>query len=199
LFERYLDALDQRFFSILKDDTAQLLGLESQESPHKDSSTPPATSSSSPVPDSPPSPAAATTALAEASKSDAEPAKQAVRQPIVSLRQLISHTRLTFNSRDCVEEHREKVTGSGGETRIGTRRRLGDRWYENEVCTDKEGKRTERKTWHSDGDEDIDRFKLEWNEKQIGKAKFETRAVTNEPNANANISESPGASGESHS
>jgi hypothetical protein len=198
LFERYLDALDQRFFSILKDDAAQLLGLESQESLQKDSSTP-AISSSTPVPDSSPSPAAATTGPAEAPKSDAEPAKQAVRQPIISSRQLISHTRSTFNGRDYVEEHREKVIGSDGETRIGTRRRLGDRWYENEVCIDKEGKRTERETWHNIGDEDIEKFKLEWNEKQSGKAKIETRAVTNEPNANANASESPAASGESHS
>jgi hypothetical protein len=52
--------------------------------------------------------------------------KQTVRQPIVSSRQFISHTRSLFNGRDYVEEHREKVTGSDGETRIGTRRRLGD-------------------------------------------------------------------------
>jgi hypothetical protein len=60
------------------------------------------------------------------------------------------------------------VTGADGETRIATRRRLGDRWYENEVHVDKEGKRTERETWHNVGDEDIESFKLEWSEKHPG-------------------------------
>jgi hypothetical protein len=49
--------------------------------------------------------------------------------------------------------------------RIVTRRRLGDRWYENEVLIDKEGKKAERETWHNVGDDEIEQFKLEWNEK----------------------------------
>jgi hypothetical protein len=88
----------------------------------------------------------------------------------MSGRQYISHTRTTFNGQDYVEEHREKMTGSNGETRIATRRRLGDRWYENEVVIDKDGKKNERETWHNVGDDDIDAFKLEWNEKQSEKA-----------------------------
>jgi hypothetical protein len=40
---------------------------------------------------------------------------------------------------------------------------LGDRWYENEVHVDKEGKKTERETWHNVGDDDIESFTLEWN------------------------------------
>jgi hypothetical protein len=83
----------------------------------------------------------------------------------VRTQQYFSSTRSTFNGRDYIEEHRERVTGADGETRIATRRRLGDRWYENEVHVDKEGKRTERETWHNVGDDDIDAFKLEWSEK----------------------------------
>jgi hypothetical protein len=64
-----------------------------------------------------------------------------------------------------IEEHRERVTGADGETRIATRRRLGDRGCENEVHAEKEGKRTERETWHDVGDDDIEGFKLEWSEK----------------------------------
>jgi hypothetical protein len=105
------------------------------------------------------------------------------------------YTRSTFNGRNYVEEHREKVTGSDGETRIATRRRLGDRWYENEIHVDKEGKRTERETWHNVGDEDIERFKVEWNEQQSGKEKFDPpAAVTNE--SKDQTADSPAASGE---
>jgi hypothetical protein len=72
-----------------------------------------------------------------------------------------SHTRSTDNGRDYVEEHREKVTGAHGETRIATRHRVGDRGYENVVLVDKDGKRTERETWHNVGDDDIEQSKLE--------------------------------------
>ena len=49
LFERYLDALDQRFFSILSDDAAELLKLEEQskgESASNPTATPISTSAS---------------------------------------------------------------------------------------------------------------------------------------------------------
>jgi hypothetical protein len=65
-----------------------------------------------------------------------------------------------------------KVTGADGETRIATRRRLGDRWYENEVHVDKDGKKTERETWHNVGDSEIEAFKQEWSEKHESKAKI---------------------------
>ena len=42
----------------------------------------------------------------------------------------------SFNGKDYVEQHRERVTD---EVHIKTRRRLGDRWYEQETHTDKEG------------------------------------------------------------
>jgi hypothetical protein len=70
-----------------------------------------------------------------------------------------------FEGRGYIEEHREKITGSDGEVKIVTRRRLGDHWYENEVFIDKDGKRTEHETWHNVGDEEIEQFKLEWSEK----------------------------------
>jgi hypothetical protein len=45
------------------------------------------------------------------------------------------------------------------------RRRLGDRWYENETHRDKEGKETERETWHNVADDEIEGFKEEWSQK----------------------------------
>jgi hypothetical protein len=87
-----------------------------------------------------------------------------------------------FNGRGYIEEHREKVTGSNGEVRIVTRRRLGDRWYENEILIDNEGKKTERETWHNVGDDQIDQFKAEWSEKSSTKA---VKAPEPDPNTQA--------------
>jgi hypothetical protein len=101
-------------------------------------------------------------------KSEAKPAQPPTRptaQPRVRTRQYLSSTHSTFNGRDYVEEHRERVTGANSETRIATRCRLGDRWDENEVHIDKTGKRVERETWHNVGDEAIEALKLKWSEK----------------------------------
>jgi hypothetical protein len=68
------------------------------------------------------------------------------------------------------EDHREKVTGTDGETRIATRRRLGDRWYENEVHIGKDCKKTERETWNNAEDEEIETLKFEWSAKYQSKA-----------------------------
>jgi hypothetical protein len=83
-------------------------------------------------------------------------------------RQYISHPGSTFNVQNYVEEHPEKVIESDGETRIAPLRRLGDRWYENEIHIDKDGKKTERETWHNVADGDIEKFKLEWRKKGSG-------------------------------
>jgi hypothetical protein len=171
LFERYLDDLDQRFFSLLTDDAAQLLGIE-----ERGKAQPPAASPPAPTPNAPAAAAATDAAPPSSSdapppkpeaKSEAKPAQPPTRpaQPRVRTQEYFSSTRSTFNGRDYVEEHRERVTGADGETRIATRRRLGDRWHENEVHVDKEGKRTERETWHNVGDDDIEAFKLEWSER----------------------------------
>jgi hypothetical protein len=131
LFERYLDALDQRFFSVLGDETPE-------SNPQKQT----------------------------------EPIQQPTDVPAQhAIQQSQKFGRETgFEGRGYIEEHREKVTGSDGEIRIVTRRRLGDRWYENEILIDKEGKKTERETWHNVGDEEIEQFKNEWSEKSNQKA-----------------------------
>ena len=74
-------------------------------------------------------------------------------------------SRSAYNGRDYVEEHRERVTDGDGNVRIITRRRLGDRWYENETSTDKDGKSTSKETWHNVPESDIDKFKEEWTAK----------------------------------
>jgi hypothetical protein len=135
LFERYLDALDQRFLSVLGDEAAEARA----EQP---SSAAPPTSDAPPV---------------------EKPAQRAIQQYQGFGRES------GLDGRGYVEEHRERVTGSQGEVRIVTRRRLGDRWYENEVLIDKEGKKTERETWHNVGDDEIEKFKLEWSERSTKK------------------------------
>jgi hypothetical protein len=175
LFERYLDAIDQRFFGLLKDDAAELLGLENQKTGEKSNEVQsPQSNDSKSSTDSKPStdsvPAADSCATTKTDSKPSETTPQSIHQRPMFGRQYISHTRTSFNGQDYVEEHREKMTGSDGETRIATRRRLGDRWYENEVVIDKDGKKNERETWHNVGDDDIEAFKLEWSEKQSDKA-----------------------------
>jgi hypothetical protein len=205
LFERYLDALDRRFFSILNDDAAELLALESNGSPQKEAApvgttTPPpavADGTAPTAPAQPPTESAPSKPEEKSSSPAASPTPAPAPKPVVSSRQYISHTRSTFNGHDYVEEHREKVTGSDGQTRVATRRRLGDRWYENEVHIDGEGKRTERETWHNVGDEDIEKFKQEWNDKQSGKGKFDGPAVEGSASASPSAIESQPPAGES--
>ena len=107
-----------------------------------------------------------------------------------------------MNGGNYVEEHREKVTGSDGETRIATRRRLGDRWYENEIHIDKEGKKTERETWHNVADEDIEKFKVEWTAQGSVKGQTEGNSCS-QPQDALETAASPSATpsappGESH-
>ena len=73
-------------------------------------------------------------------------------------------SRSTYNGHDYVEEHRERVTDADGE-HTTLRRRLGDRWYETETHTDKDGKSTSKETWHNVPEESIEAFKKEWDEK----------------------------------
>ena len=74
-------------------------------------------------------------------------------------------SRSSFNGRDYVEEHRERVTDDDGTVHTTTRRRLGDRWYEQETHTDKDGKSTSKETWHNVPEESIESFKSEWSAK----------------------------------
>jgi hypothetical protein len=71
------------------------------------------------------------------------------------------------------------MMGTDGETRIATQRRLGDRWYENETHIEKDGKKTERETWHNVGDEDIEGFKVEWQKKHRNMNADDCRVKTN--------------------
>jgi hypothetical protein len=182
LFERYLDALDQQFFSILKGNASELLGLENENVADK-SKTPSSAQSSEPTPSSSPPPPPTPTPDAKPKSTDSVP------DPICQVpqyrQQYVSHTRSTFNGRDYVEEHQEKVMGADGKTRIATRRRLGDRWYENEVHVDKDGKKTERETWHNVGDEDIEALKLEWSKKYQSKARVGCTAAGSAPSGSA--------------
>ena len=75
-------------------------------------------------------------------------------------------SRSSFNGKDYVEEHRERVTDEDGGVHIKTRRRLGDRWYEQETHTDKEGKMSSKETWHNVPSDSIESFKSEWSSKQ---------------------------------
>jgi hypothetical protein len=204
LFERYLDALDQRFFSILTDDAAQLLELENQAKQEN-----PPTTENPKIEAKPADPKIE--AKPDDAKTDQKTDEQSVQPKVRSPwygRQYISHTKTTFNGENYVEEHREKVTGSDGETRIATRRRLGDRWYENETHIDKDGKKSERETWHNVPDEDIEKFKLEWSQNQNCKEKLncsDTTAKAADTPAppvtgptNPNAVEAPTGSSESH-
>jgi hypothetical protein len=182
LFERYLDALDQRFFSILTDDAAELFRLEQEQQQQQQAKLENSTTSASPNDDTSTSTSTAhpdqPTESSDSKLSDKSKIEAKSDSRRYYGRQYISHTRSTFNGQDYVEEHREKVTGSNGETRIATRRRLGDRWYENEIDIDKDGKKTERETWHNVADEDIEKFKVEWTEKRGGKGQIEGDSVT---------------------
>jgi hypothetical protein len=151
----------------LTEDVAQLLGLENKNSTISASKKTTTTTSAS----HPPSvdgyvPQSHDIAAPNTERKPVQSVQQSTSQQIHPFgRQYVSHPRSVFNGQDYVEEHQEKMIGIDGETRIATRRRLGDRWYENEIHIDEDGQKTERETWHNVGDEDIERFKLEWNEK----------------------------------
>jgi hypothetical protein len=99
-FECYLDALDQRFLSILSDDATELLGLEAPESSQTDSTSGSSATSPSPSPaqaqaqapdstihpsatDAHPSTDMASTVSVDASKSDQNSAKQSSHKPAI--------------------------------------------------------------------------------------------------------------------
>ena len=95
------------------------------------------------------------------------PAKQnkAPAPAPASRRGYFFQSRSSFNGKDYVEEHRERVTDDDWSVHTTTRRRLGDRWYEQETHTDKDGKSTSKETWHNVPEESIESFKSEWSAK----------------------------------
>jgi hypothetical protein len=153
LFKRYRDLLDHRLFTILNDDAAELLGLENHPAQENLSTA------------------------AQSNDQNSTKVNQTENDvPPVFRWHSVSQTKSMFNGQDYVEEHREKVTESNGETRVATRRRLGDRWHESEVHIDKDGKKTEREVWHNVPNEDADKFNVEWHEKHNWKVNQESLA-----------------------
>ncbi|OHT12814.1 cysteine protease [Tritrichomonas foetus] len=73
-----------------------------------------------------------------------------------------------YDGHNYVEEHRERLTDSEGKVHVTQRRRLGDRWYENESITDEEGKTLTKESWHNVPEDQIENFKLEWGKHHIG-------------------------------
>ena len=94
----------------------------------------------------------------EAPSASPKPSKKA---PVLR-RGYFFESRSSFNGKDYVEEHRERVTDEDGGVHIKTRRRLGDRWYEQETHTDNEGKVSSKETWQNVPSEEIVSFKSEW-------------------------------------
>ena len=100
-------------------------------------------------------------------KDKAESEVKPVQKPkrLVAPRQSYFYeSRSRYDGHDYVEEHRERVSDADGE-HTTLRRRLGDRWYETETHTDKDGKSTSKETWHNVGEDDIESFKAEWEAK----------------------------------
>jgi hypothetical protein len=94
------------------------------------------------------------------SKQEVQKREERRREP--HFKQYFSESRSSYNGGDLFEERREKVTNSNGESRVFTLRRIGDRWYESEVVSDKDGKTTERENWHNVSDGEVEQFKEQW-------------------------------------
>lgn len=86
----------------------------------------------------------------------------------------------TYDGKNYVEEHRERVTDSEGKVHISQRRRLGDRWYENESITDSEGKTSTKESWHNVPEDQIEQFKLEWSKHHNYENKEKSPSIKNE-------------------
>jgi len=193
LFDRYLDAFEERLFSGLNpeeqswdadsEESARQPQIQSQSQPDEASKA----ESANRIPEPP-------KADAGSSQSPQQRQEQRVRQKQEPgyARSFVSQTRSTFNGQNYVEEHRERVTGADGHNRTVVRRRLGDRWYENEIHTDKEGKRTERETWHNVADDEINHFKQEWTQQRPVKAALESEPLAQpQPKPQAAVEGSP--------
>jgi hypothetical protein len=159
IFDRYLDAFERRLFADLDTNEQTPEALTSPQAPASLQSS----ESAQAAKPAESTEAAKPTEASEAAK-PAEaptPTRQVAREPVPT-KQFIYQTKSTFDGQNYIEEHRERVTGHDGEIRTVVRRRLGDRWYESETHRDKDGKETERETWHNIADDEIDGFKEEW-------------------------------------
>jgi len=180
IFDRYLDAFESRLFGGLDYDQQPAIGGQSaaQTPPPGPAAKP--TQEAKPVepsgeaPPPPPPPQEK-----EQAKSESAAPKRSVPQSYG--RRYVFQKRATWDGQNYVEEHRERVKSQDGETRSVVRRRLGDRWYENETHTDKDGKTTERETWHNVADDQIENFKLEWSEKHRDEGEAPKQALESTP------------------
>ena len=93
-----------------------------------------------------PEPAKAADAATKACDTEPKAAAPARKAPVAPRQSYFYRSRSTYNGHDYVEEHRERVSDADGE-HTTLRRRLGDRWYETETHTDKDGKSTSKETW----------------------------------------------------
>jgi hypothetical protein len=195
LFDRYLDAFEERLFSGLNpeeqsgrvdwEEGAKLPQIQSQSQSQPDEAR--KAESANPISASP-----------KADTGPSQPRQQQQEQRVGQGREpgygrsFVYQTRSTLYGENYVEEHRERMTGTDGENCTVIRRRLGDRWYENEIHTDKEGKRTERETWHNVADEEIDNFKQEWTQQRPVKTALESEpAAQPQPKPQAVVEGSP--------
>lgn len=83
--------------------------------------------------------------------------------------QYVYRSSYSSNGDDVVEERHEEVTEEDGSTRCTTKRRLGDRWCEKEVHTDKDGQQTSKETWYNVPEDQIEAFKKEWDTNHAGR------------------------------
>jgi hypothetical protein len=175
IFDRYLDAFENQFFAALADDRSQMQDNPRADAPEAPVAPAPAADAKQPEssettapPQNPEQSQAQTQAQAQV-QSESQTQRGSRQSPQAYGRQYVFQKRATWDGQNYVEEHRERVKGHDGESRTVVRRRLGDRWYENETHTDKDGKTTERETWHNVADDQIDNFKLEWSQKHSEK------------------------------
>ncbi|KAK8888486.1 hypothetical protein M9Y10_039565 [Tritrichomonas musculus] len=70
-----------------------------------------------------------------------------------------------FNGPHMIEETREsRIDSRTGESREVTTRRLGNRWFQRESVTDKDGNKTTNERWHNVSPEQEEDFKKKWEE-----------------------------------
>jgi hypothetical protein len=73
-----------------------------------------------------------------------------------------------YNGGDVIEERREKITNADGETRTITMRRIGDRWHQEETMSDKDGKTSQKESWHNIPESQMEQFKTDWDKNALG-------------------------------
>jgi hypothetical protein len=85
-----------------------------------------------------------------------------------SFRKYFSESRSSrLNGGDVVEERRERIANADGETRTVTMRRIGDRWHQEEIISDRDGKTSKKDSWHNIPESQMEQFSVEWEKKSL--------------------------------